>query len=188
MTAAAPMHRKAIRLPIIAVGVRRAVCRALAVLSGLLLRRLTAGDERWETIHLFVIRLRRVLLARLEVLGLGLRLGLLLLARIELLLFTRRKRLAADVRLLVVAVVERVVGRIAAHVARLLLEIGLALAKLFLRSGDQPEIMFGMLVIIFGGDWVAGTLRIAGQLQVLLGNVRRVSSYLHVLAVGLIHA
>ena len=139
-----------------------------------------------------IVRLRHGLRARLKVLVLGLwlrlRLRLLLLARIERLRFARRERLAADMRLLVVSVVERVVGRIAAHVARLLLEIGLALAKLFLGGGDQTEIMFGVLVIVFGGDRIAGTLRVAGQLQVLLGNVGRGSSNFHVLAIGLVHA
>jgi len=112
-----------------------------------------------------VIRLGCVLLrTRLDVLDvLGLRLRLLLFARIERLLFARREWLAAHAGLIIVSVVERVVGRIAAHLATLLLLIvGLALAKLFLGGGDQAEIMFGMLVIIFGGDRIAGTLRVAG--------------------------
>ena len=67
---------------------------------------------------------------------LRLHLRVLLLARIERLLLSRRKRFAADRRLLVVAVVVAVVGRIAARVA-LLLVIGLALAELFLGGSDQ---------------------------------------------------
>src|ERR1700683_5178408 len=189
MTAAAAMQRKAIRLPVVTVG----VCWPLSLLRLLLMRCLTAGDERWQPVHLFVIRLRRGLLrARLVGLGLrvevlGLRLRLLLLALIVRLRFARREGLAAN-RLLVVSVVERVVGRIAAHVARLLLEIGLALAKLFLRGGDQTEIMFGVLIIVLGGNRIAGALRVAGQLQVLLGNVGRGSSNFHVLSIGLVHA
>jgi len=165
MTATTPMHWKAIRLPIVAVGVRRPVCWALALLGRLLLRRLTAGDERRQAVHLLVIRLGRLgrvlLRTRLEVLGLLLR--LLLFARVERLLFARRERLAAHAGLLIVSVVERVVGRVAAHLAALLLlMVGLALTKLFLGGGDQAEIMFGMLVIIFGRDRIAGTLRVAG--------------------------
>src|SRR5579862_459922 len=162
MTAATPMQWKTVRLAIVAVGVRRSVCRALALLGGLLLCRLTAGDERRQPVHLLVIRLRRVLLrTRLEVLGLRLR--LLLFARIERLLFARRERLAAHARLIIVSVVERVVRRIAAHLAALLLlVVRLALAELLLGGGDQPEIMFGMLVVIFGGDRIAGTLRVTG--------------------------
>ena len=132
------------------------------MLSWLLVPRLTAGDERRQAVHLLVIRLRRVLLrAGLEVLGLRLR--LLLFARIERLLLARRERLAAHAGLLIISVVERVVGRIATHLAALLLLIvGLGLAELFLGGGDQPEIMFGMLIVIFGGDRIAGTLRVAG--------------------------
>ena len=54
MTAAAPMQRKTIRLSIITVGVRR----SLGLLRLLLLGGLTAGDERRQALHLFVIRLR----------------------------------------------------------------------------------------------------------------------------------
>jgi len=159
MTAAAPMQWKAIRLSVVAVGVRRAICRPLALLGRLLLR-LTASDERRQTVHLFVIWLGCVLRARLEVLGLRLR--LMLFARIERLRFARRKRLAAHVGLFVVAIVEGIVSGIAAHLALLLLMVGLALAKLFLCGGDQAEIMFGMLIIIFGGNRIPGTLSVAG--------------------------
>src|SRR5580658_154390 len=188
MTAAAAMQRKAVRLSIMAVG----VCRPLGLLRWLLMGGLTAGDERRQAFHLLIVRLRRVLL-RTRLVGLWLwlevrlRLRLLLLALIVRLRFARREWLAAN-RLFVVSIVERIVGRIAAHVARLLLGIGLALTELFLRGGDQTEIMFGVLVIVFGGDRIAGALRVAGQLQVLLGNVGRASSNFHVLAIGLVHA
>ena len=171
MTAAAPMQWKTIRLSIIAVGVRRSLGLLRRLLDGL-----TAGDERGQAFHL-VIRLRCVLrtrlevlglLLRLELLGLGLRLRLkllglrlLLLALIERLRFARREWLAAD-RLLVVSVVERVVGRIAAVLALLLRIIGRGLAESFLGGGDQTEIMFGVLIIVFGGNRIAGTLRVAG--------------------------
>src|ERR1700728_4517540 len=79
----------------------------------------------------------------------------------------------ADLRL-IIAVIVAVVGHIAAHsTARLLLlKIGLILAKLFLRGGDQTEIMLGMLIIIFGGDRISGALRVAGELEIFFGNVR----------------
>ena len=174
MTAAAPMQRKTIRLSIMAVRVRRSLGLLRRLLGGL-----TAGDERGQAFHL-VIRLRCVLRTRLEVLGLrlevlglrlwlellGLRLELLglrvlLLALIERLRLARREWLAAD-RLLVVSVVERVVGRIAAVLALLLRIIGRGLTELFLGGDDQTEIMFGVLIIVFGGDRIAGTLRVAG--------------------------
>jgi len=108
------------------------------------------------------LMLLRLMLLRLVLLRLVLlRLMLLRLARVELRI-AGRERLAADVGLLVIAVVVAVIRGIAARVAWLLLERGLTLAKLFLRGGDQAEIMFGVLIIIFGGDCISGALRVPG--------------------------
>jgi hypothetical protein len=41
---------------------------------------------------------------------------------------------------------------------RLLIVIGILLTELFLRGGDQAEIVFGVLIVILGRDWIAGTL------------------------------
>lgn len=87
---------------------------------------------------------------------------LMLLARIKRLRLTRRERLAADRRLLV-ALVVTLVGHIAALLAALLI-VGLALSKLLLGGSDQAEIMFGVLIVIFGRYRIAGTLRIARKL------------------------
>jgi len=87
---------------------------------------------------------------------------LMLLARIKRLRLTRRERLAADRRLLV-ALVVTLVGHIAALLTALLI-VGLALPKLLLGRSDQAEIMFGVLIIIFGRYRIAGTLRIARKL------------------------
>jgi len=185
MTASATMQRKAIRLAIIAVS-----ARGLPLLRRRLICRLAAGDKRRQPVHVGVACRRRgvLLRARLEMLRLRLRLRLRLLARIERLRLTRRKRLAANVRLFVVPFVERIVGNIAAHIALLLLVIGLRLAKLFLSGGDQAEKMFGVLVIVLGGDGVAGTLRVARKLQVFFGDVGRRSANFHVGSIGLVHA
>jgi hypothetical protein len=127
---------------------------------------------------------------RLSVLGLiVLRLTvlrLLLLARIKRLRLARGKRLAADGRLLVAVLIVAVIGNIAARLA-LLLVIGRALAELLLRRRDQAEVMLGMLIIILGRDWVAGTLRVAGKLEIFFGDVRRRSPNFHVRSVGLVH-
>src|SRR5262249_51131459 len=50
--------------------------------------------------------------------------------------------------------------------ARLLLMLRLALAELFLGRRDQAEIMLGVLVVVLGGDRVAGGTGIARQLQI----------------------
>lgn len=120
-------------------------------------------------------------------LPLGLVLGLVLLARVEWLRLSRRKRFAADGRLIVVAVVVTIVGRIAALLAALLV-IGLTLAKLLLCRCDQPEIMFRVLIIVFGCDRVSGTLRVAGKLKIFLADMRRGSPDFHVRSVGFVHA
>ena len=59
---------------------------------------------------------------------------------------------------------------------------------MLLRRGDQAEIMLGVLIVVFGGDWVAGALRIAGQLEVFLGNVGGIAPDFHIRPVGLVHA
>jgi hypothetical protein len=194
VTPPAAVQRKAVAAAIVAI---RAALR-LALLRRLLLLRLAAGDEGRQPVNVLIVgrlrmlrALRKVLLRlRLKVL-LRLRLMVLLrllLAPIERLRLARRKRLAGQMRLLVVAVVEAVVGDVAAHLALLLLIIGLALPVLLLGRGDHAEIMLGVLVIIFGGDGIAGTLRIAGELQVLFGDVGRRTSDLHVRSAGLVHA
>jgi hypothetical protein len=185
---APPMQGKAVGRAVVtilavrtalAVGTMRAV--AALRLLGLLLR-LAAGDERRQTLDVFIIDLL-MLRPRLAV---ALSLRLMLLARIKRLRFARRERLAAD-RGLVVAVVISLVGNIAALVAALLV-IGLALPKLFLGGGDQAEIMLGVLIVIFGRYGVAGTLRIARKLEIFLRDVRRRTADLHVRSVGLVHA
>jgi len=134
-----------------------------------------------------LIVLRRVLL-RLMMLLIMLRLIVLLLARIELLWFARRERFT-HLRLVVIAVVA-VVGKIVIHAAAglLLLVIGLVLAKLFLCGGNQAEIMFGVLIIIFAGDRISGALRVAGELEIFFGDVGRRASNFHVLTIGLVHS
>ncbi len=129
--------------------------------------------------RLIVLRLRlvlrlmlRLVLLRLIVLGLMLlRLMVLLLARVKRLRLARRERFA-NLRLVVVVVV--IVGEIVAvaHAAAgLLLVKRLTLAKLFLGGCNQTEIMLGMLIIIFRRNRISGTLRVAGELEIFLGDV-----------------
>jgi hypothetical protein len=196
MSPAPPVQRKAvgraavISIPVLAILTVLAVA-ALAVLRGRL--RLAAGNERRQTLDvaivvrlnvlrtLLIVLLRRLLLLRLKLLRL-----VLLLARIKRLRL-RREGLTAHARLIALAVIVVVIRRIAARVA-LLLVIGLRLAQLFLRGGDQAKIMFGMLIIIFGGDGIAGTLRVACELKIFLGDVRGGPANFHVLPVGLVHS
>jgi hypothetical protein len=104
-------------------------------------------------LRLLVLRRLLVVLRLLIVGRLGL-LRLLLLARIVGLLLWR-ERLAAHGRLVIVAVVKRVVGVIAALLRLLLIEGRLGLPKVFLRGGDQAEIMLGVLVVVFCRDRIS---------------------------------
>jgi hypothetical protein len=70
----------------------------------------------------------------------------------------------------------------------LLLEIGLRLTKLFLGGGDQAEVMLGVLIIIFRCDRVAGTLRVARELKIFLGDMGRGPADFYVLPIGLVHS
>jgi len=183
------------RQRIMGLAVRR---RARGALLGLRVRRL-----------LIVLRLVALLLL-LVVLRPSLRTLRLLTAAIRLRLLARRirLRLAAEVRLalrhrlrlalqagrglslrrLDAVVAFEVVVLIgvggAGHGRRLVVRI--LLAELLLGSGDQAEVVLGMLVVVFGGDRVAGGSCVAGELKVLLGDVVGGSADLHVRAVRLV--
>ncbi len=62
------------------------------------------------------------------------------------------------------------------------------LCKLSLRRRDQPKIMFGMLQITLGRDGIAGSLRIAGKLDIFFRDMMRGSTHLHIGAVRFINA
>jgi hypothetical protein len=170
VSASAPMQRETIRLAVETIGTV-GTGRGMTLLRRGLLRRLATGYEGRQSVHIRLVGWRGHRL-RLEMrwLRLGLRLRLMMIARIERLRFARRKRLAAHVRLLVLSIVERVIHHVSAHFA-LLLKVRLILTELLLRGSNQAEIVFGMLVVIFRSDWIARALRVSRQLQVFLGHV-----------------
>lgn len=182
VTAPPAMQGKAIRRTFVAVlPVTVLPVAALAVLG----LPLAAGNERRQPVDIALAFLGWLLLRpRLEALRLWLLLRLEMLRR-RLLLFARIEGLGlrriglADLRLFV-AVVVAVIGGIA---ARLLLEIGLGLSQLFLRGGDQTEVMLGMLIVILGGDRISGALRVAGKLEIFFRDVRGCATDFYVLAV-----
>jgi hypothetical protein len=61
----------------------------------------------------------------------------------------------------------------------------LVLAELFLGGRDQPEIMLGVLIVIFRRHGVAGTSRIARQLDVFFRDVGGGAANLDIGSVGL---
>ena len=115
-------------------------------------------------------------LARLEI-------ALIIFARHERLLLLRHKaRLLAEMRK-TLALVLSFLGRHFIVGARL----RLVLPELLLGRRDQAEIMFGVLVVIFSRDRIAGRARIARQLNVFFRNVGGGTADLDIRPVGLKH-
>jgi hypothetical protein len=151
------------------------VAAFMATLVGLLVRLLVR--------LLLVLRtVLYLLIARREGLRVTRDVGLLLrlLNRLRHLRLWRVARLVLPHERLavVLAVVEVVVSRalrraaLLALLRLLIVVVGVLLAELLLRSGDQAEIMFGMLVVIFGGDRITRTLRVARKLDVFFRDMR----------------
>ena len=175
-----------------------AVALVVAIRSGILLRLPAARDECRKTADVLSTFLAALVGLRVGLL-LGL-LVLLMLRAILDLLITRRKRLriARQIRLLlrlsrsvarlvltherlifffvpvegVIAGLRLAAGRAALLMRLLLVVVRVLLAKLFLRRGDQPEVVFGVLIIILGGHRVARPLRVTRELDVFFRDVR----------------
>ena len=186
--------------PVHAESLARALALIVAILAAVRrrLRLPAAGDERRQAVALGALsggRLRIRLLLRL-ILGAALllvarRKGLRVARQIGLTLSLRRLRRVARLvlaheRLVVVAVVEIVAAGLAGRRLLALLVIGVLLAELLLRGGDQAEIMFGVLVVVLGRHRIAGALRITRELDVFFRDVRGRASDLHVGSVRLI--
>jgi hypothetical protein len=159
-----------------------------------------------------------LLLMLLLVLRLMLLMMLLLMLRAILdLLITRRKRLRVtrQIRLLlrlsarsvawlvltherlivVFVAIEGVIaglwlpaGRAALLMRLLLIVVGVLLTKLFLRGGDQAEVVFCVLIVILSGYRVAGSLRVTRELDVLFRNMRGGAADFDVGTVRLVNA
>ena len=66
---------------------------------------------------------------------------------------------------------------------RLLIVVGVLLAELFLRGGNKTEIMLGVLVVILGGNRIAGALGVTRKLDIFFCDVRSRAADLNVRAV-----
>ena len=98
----------------------------------------------------------------------------------------RRLLVAGVAGVVLFGVVEEVVAHVAAHVGfGPIVELRILLAELFLRSGDQTIVVLGVLIVVLGGHRVSRRLRVAGKLNIFLGDVRRISADLDVGSVEL---
>ena len=167
--------RQAITIRAFDAGRLLRLLRGLLMLWRLLMLRLL--------VMLTLLMLRAALLVRLLIASaIGLRIasrkGLTIARRVGLLV--PKVRLALH-RLIgaFVGIVERVFAVVALRFPFRAV-IGVLLAKLLLRRGNQPQIMLGVLMIVLGSHRIAGGRRIASQLHVLLGHVGCRSPNLHI--------
>ena len=186
MTSTPAMHAETILATVATV----ALVVTVLVRAGILLRLATAGDECRQAadllsaflatlIWLLLILLRLVLravmhllIARRERLGIARQIRLLLG-------FTRsvaRLVLAHEGLAVVIIAVKSLVGVLLAGGAllllRLLVVVWILLTELFLRGGNQAEIVLGMLVVVFGRNRIARTLRVARELDIFFRYMR----------------
>jgi hypothetical protein len=199
--------------PAMSKSILSAVTLVVAILSGILLRLPAACDECRKTADIlsaFMTTLVRLRIGRL------LMLLMLLLRPILDLLITRRKRLsiARQIRLLLrlsrsvawlVLTHERLIvffvpiegviaglllaaGRAALLMRLLLIVVRVLLTKLFLRRGDQAEVVLGVLIIILGGHRVARPLRVTRELDVFFRDMRSGAADFDVGTVRLVNA
>jgi hypothetical protein len=204
--------------PAMSKSILSAVTLVVAILSGILLRLPAARDECRKTADIlsaFMTALAGLrvglLLMRLMLLML-----LMLLRPILDLLITWRKRLsiARQIRLLLrlsrsvawlVLTHERLIvffvpiegviaglllaaGRAALLMRLLLIVVGVLLTKLFLRRGDQAEVVLGVLIIILGGHRVARPLRVTRELDVFFRDMRSGAADFDIGTVRLVNA
>jgi hypothetical protein len=87
---------------------------------------------------------------------------------------------AADARLLAAILVVAVLERFVVGIVVGTLELRAVDPELFLRGGDQAEIVLGVLIIILRCNRIAGRLRIAGKLNILFRNMRGSASDFHI--------
>lgn len=204
--------------PAVPKSILPAVTLVVAILSGILLRLPAARDECRKTADILLSAFMTALVGlRVGLLLMLLRLMLLMLLRTILdLLITRRKRLSiarqirlllrlsrsvawlvlTHVRLIVFFVpIEGVItglllaaGRAALLMRLLLVVVRVLLTKLFLRRGDQAEVVLGVLIIILGGHRVARPLRVTRELDVFFRDMRSGAADFDVGTVRLVNA
>jgi len=188
VTAPASMHTKS---------VLAAVALVVTILRGILLWLTAAGNkcrQAADVLPASLVRRMRLLLvlraivyllvARRKRLGVAREIRLLLgFARAVARFVLAHERLTVIIIAVEAFVVALLVLSAGRSLLRLLIVVGVLLAELFLRGGDETEIMFGVLVVILSGNGIAGALRVARELNIFFRNVRSRAADLNVRAV-----
>jgi hypothetical protein len=189
MTAAPPMQRETVALSFVAVLTVALVCRRRCDLRC----RRAASDEGRQALDIAVVvfggsvlrmtTAKVLLFARLEELRITRQIGLRIPGT-ESRLLARARQAGWLVIALLVHVVMHIVPAVHSAFAA---EEGSRLPELFLRGGDQAEIMLRMLEIALLGNRIPGRLGVARKLQVFLGNMGRGASHFDIRSVRLVH-
>jgi hypothetical protein len=182
VTAPATMHAE----PVLA-----AITLVMTVLAGGLLWLTAAGNKCRQATYILsafrtaliglvglLLMLRAIvhlLVARRKWLGVAREIGLLLLLG-----FARpiaRFILSHERLTVVIVAIETFVGPLlmlstGRALLRLLIVVRVLLAELFLRGGNETEIMFGMLVVVLCGNRIARTLGVARELNIFFRDMR----------------
>ena len=180
VTAPATMHAE----PVLA-----AITLVMTVLAGGLLWLTAAGNKCRQATYILsafrtaliglvglLLMLRAIvhlLVARRKWLGVAREIGLLLgFARPITRFILSHERLTV-----VIVAIETFVGPLlmlstGRALLRLLIVVRVLLAELFLRGGNETEIMFGMLVVVLCGNRIARTLGVARELNIFFRDMR----------------
>jgi hypothetical protein len=165
------------------------------LLAAVLLRGLPARDEGRKAFGVSALVSRGCLL-RLWSSRLMLLMMLITIAIVRLCVARRVRLLARRIGLLLAAHVATALARllilafceiVARAAVALRLIVRIRLPELLLGCRDHAEIMFGVLVIVFGRDRIARSLRVAGKLQVFFRDCRRRTTDFHLRAIRLVH-
>ena len=179
-----------------------AVALVVTILRGILLWLTAAGNKCRQAANVLpasLVRLMRLLLvlraivyllvARRKRLGVAREIRLLLgFARAVARFVLAHESLAVVIVAVKTFIVPLLVLPARRTLLRLLIVVGVLLAELVLRGGNETKIMFGVLVVILGGNRIAGALGIARKLDVFFRNVRSRAANFDVRAVRFVNA
>jgi len=166
------LRRRAVRLVLLLLMLRAALIMiGTRLLAAVGLRLFARRIERLLVVVVLRIAeiLRRLLIAEIRLTLRGLALNRLPLSRLTTIVFAAFEGFVADLA--------RRRWRLIVRILR---------PELLLRRRDHAQIMLGVLEVVLRSDRIAGTLGIAGQLQILLGDVVSGAADLHLRAVRLV--
>jgi hypothetical protein len=202
VTAPTAMHAEPVLIAITLVAITLvAITLIVTVLPGVLLWLTAAGYEcrqatdilsalvRMKRLRLMLLTIVDLLVARWKWLSVARDIRLLLRLAWRVARFVlAHESLAVVIVAVKTFIVPLLVLPARRALLRLLIVVGVLLAELFLRGGNETKIMFGVLVVILGGNRIAGALGIARKLDIFFRNVRSRAANFDVRAVRFVNA